>query len=421
MSSVAEFPLKLQGLFKPSRWKVLYGGRGGAKSWNVARYLLLKAAEEPLRILCARELQNSMRESVHQLLRDQLVLLGLTHRFIVTDTEIRGLCGSLFIFAGLRHNVLSIKSKEGIDIVWVEEAETVSAHSWNTLEPTIRKPGSEIIITFNPSLATNETYKRFVLNPPADAWVCKIGWRDNRWFPAVLDKARRELKRKDPDAYLTVWEGHPLVALDGAVYANELRAATKEGRITSVPYALEHPVSTFWDLGRRDLTAIWFVQIVGFQVRVIDYLEDRGKVLAHFVKAVREKPYAYGEHWLPHDGDHELLGAERTIAEQLRAAQFEVRRVPHYGPGGVGEGINAARTLFARAWFDEVRTAKGVERLRAYRYKVDPDTQGYSKEPLHDDNSNGADAWRYVAVSLAEPKERAPKKARRRAVSWMGA
>jgi phage terminase large subunit len=417
----AEFPEKLEGLFEPHRFKVLYGGRGGAKSWNVARALLVLGAKHTLRILCARELQNSMRESVHQLLRDQLALLGLTHRYIVTETEIRGLNGTLIIFAGLRHNVLSIKSKEGIDIVWVEEAETVSAHSWNTLIPTIRKEGSEIWLTFNPSLATAETYKRFVLDPPPNAWVCKVSWRDNPWFPAVLDEERRNLKARDPDAYLTVWEGHPLVALDGAVYANEVRAATSEGRITSVPYAREHPVLAFWDLGRRDLTAIWFVQIVGFQIRVLDYLEDRGKVLAHYVKLVREKPYAIAEHWLPHDGDHELLGAQRTIAEQLRDAKFEVKRVPHYGPGAVQEGINAARTLFARCWFDEVRTAPGVERLRSYRYKVDPDTRGYSKEPLHDDNSNGADAFRYIAVSLAEPKEKKPPRPRRRASGWMGA
>jgi phage terminase large subunit len=417
----AEFPEKLQGLWEPHRFKVLYGGRGGAKSWNVARYLLVEAANKPLRVLCARELQNSMRESVHQLLRDQLALLGLTHRYIVTETEIRGLNGSLFIFAGLRHNITSIKSKEGIDKVWIEEAETVSANSWNTLEPTIRKPGSEIIVTFNPSLATNETYKRFVLNPPPGAWVVKVGYRDNPWFPDVLEKSRLALKESDPDAYLTVWEGHPLVALDGAVYAKEVRAATSEGRITAVPYALEHPVTTYWDLGRRDLTAIWFVQVVGFQVRVIDYLEDRGKVLAHYIKAVREKPYAYAEHWLPHDGDHELLGAQRTIAEQLRDAQFEVRRIPHYGPGAVQEGINAARTLFPRCWFDETRTAAGLERLRTYRFKVDPDTGGYSMVPLHDDASNGADAFRGIAVSLAEPKEKKPPKPRRRAGSWMGA
>ena len=155
----AEFPAKTQCLFLPerSRYRVLYGGRGGAKSWAVARALLIKAAKSPLRILCAREFQTSIRDSVHKLLSDQIVALGLIELFEITQAAIRGVNGSEFAFVGLKNNVANVKSYEGIDICWVEEAQTVSRNSWNVLIPTIRKEGSEIWITFNPELETDET------------------------------------------------------------------------------------------------------------------------------------------------------------------------------------------------------------------------------------------------------------------------
>lgn len=415
-SGAADFPAKLRCLWKPNRYIVLYGGRGGAKSWGVARALLIQAAQAPLRVLCAREIQNSIAESVHQLLKDQIAALGLADFYEVTDKEIRGRNGSLFIFAGLRHNIASIKSKEGIDVVWIEEGEAVTANSWNTLIPTIRKEGSRIVVVFNPRLDTDETYKRFVLDPPEGALVVKVGWQDNPWFPAVLDEERRSLQAKDPVAYLNVWEGHCKQVLDGAVYANEIVAATAENRIARVPYVPGSPVSTFWDLGKRDLTAIWFAQFVGLEPRLIDYYEDRGKKLEHYLQVVQTRGYVYGEHWLPHDANQDRLGAARTIAQQMRDAGMAIRDVPNIDRL---DGINAARTLFPRCWFDAQKTAAGIERLRRYRFKVDQDTGGYSKEPLHDDNSNGADAFRYFAVSLAEPRKARPRSARPRGGSWM--
>ena len=177
--ATADFPAALEFLFQPARYKVLYGGRGGTKSWGVAQALLILAAQRPLRILCAREIQKSIRDSVHQLLRDRITELGMESFYRVLDSEIRGANGSLFLFAGLRHNIANIRSKEGIDIVWVEEANTVSKSSWDALIPTIRKEGSEIWITFNPELERDETYKRFVKLPPPGAVVRKVGWQDN--------------------------------------------------------------------------------------------------------------------------------------------------------------------------------------------------------------------------------------------------
>lgn len=394
-----EFPDALECLFKPARYKTLYGGRGGAKSWGIARALLLQGTTKPLRVLCAREMQTSITQSVHKLLKDQIAAMGLSGFYEVQNYVIKGMNGTEFTFHGLKHNIANIKSIEGVDICWIEEAQTVSKSSWDTLIPTIRKDGSEIWISFNPSLEADETYQRFVVSPPTGAVVQKINWADNPWFPDVLRQEMEDLKAKDYDAYLNVWEGHCKQTLDGAIYANEVRAATTAGRFTKVPYDQSKPVHTYWDLGRADKTAIWFVQMVGFEFRVIDYYENQGQALGHYLKELQSRPYVYGDCWLPHDANNELLASEQTIAQQCRAFGFKVRVTPKTS---VVNGINAARTVFATCWFDSEKCADGLQALRNYRYEVDPETQQYSTNPLHDWASHGADAFRYFAVSLKE-------------------
>lgn len=414
----AEFPDRLACLFAPARYKVLYGGRGGAKSWGVARALLIIGASRRIRVLCAREIQKSMRDSVHKLLCDQIAALGLAAHYRVLADEIRGQNGTEFVFAGLRHNVDSIKSQEGIDYVWVEEAQTVSKTSWDKLIPTIRKDGSEIWITFNPELESDETYRRFVLAPPDNAIVVKVNWSDNPWFPDVLRAEKDALQARDPDDYLTIWEGHCRQALDGAIYAGEIRAATAAGRITKVQHVAGKPVHTFWDLGKKDLTAVWFAQVMGLgEFRLIDYYDNCGKDVAHYVRVLQDKPYVYGDDWLPHDAFADRLGQDKTIAAQFRALGRSVREVPAIG---IANGINAARTIFANCWFDQERCADGLNGLRHYRYKVDPDTGQRSKEPFHDWASNPADAFRYFAVATSEPREKQQQRTHRRAASWMG-
>src|SRR3990167_2295171 len=140
-----EFPTKLKFLFQPAPYKVLYGGRYGFKSWSVARALLLLGINKPLRILCAREVQLSIKASVHQVLEDQIQRMGIGSHYEVLESEIRGSNGTKFIFTGLAtHTVETIKSYENIDICWVEEGQTITARSWEILDPTIRKEGSEI-------------------------------------------------------------------------------------------------------------------------------------------------------------------------------------------------------------------------------------------------------------------------------------
>ena len=392
----AQFPDALTCLFQPARYKVLYGGRGGAKSWGAARALLVRGAEKPTRVLCAREFQSSIKDSVHRLLADQVEALGLGAFYRIEQQAIYGLNGTEFSFEGIRHNVNKIKSYEGVDIAWVEEAQTVSKSSWEVLIPTIRRAGSEIWVTFNPELDTDETYKRFVTNPPPGALVRKVNWSDNPWFPSVLRAEMELLKSRDEDAYLNIWEGHCRVTLEGAVYAKELRLATQEGRITRVPYDERHPVHTFWDLGWSDCTSIWFAQKIGFDYQVIDFYQSRLEKLPHYLKMLQLKPYIYGIDYLPHDAEHGSLGSE-SIANQMKAAGRKVVTLERVR--NIQLGINATRTLFGRMYLDESKCADGIQALRHYCYNIDEHGQ-WSKEPKHDENSHAADALRTLGESI---------------------
>jgi phage terminase large subunit len=394
-----EFPEKIGFLFNPSRYKVLYGGRGSGKSWGVARALLLMGIQRPLRVLCARELQNSITDSVHALLADQIKTLNLESFYEIQNTVIYGKNGTEFLFAGLKHNVTKIKSFEGVDVCWVEEAQTVSKSSWDVLLPTIRKDSSEIWITFNPELDTDETYKRFVIVPPANAVVQKVNWSDNPWFPQVLRDEKDDLKARDMDAYLNVWEGNTRQVLDGAVYATELRKAQEENRIRDIFVDTTIPVSTFWDIGWSDLNSIWFVQTVpGGEVRVIDFYQNCQKTIDHYVQILQSKGYTYRDHWLPHDAEHKNMTG-KSVKDIMQGMNLPVRITPKLS---IADGINAARMLMNRCYFDQNRCAEGLQALRHYRYDIDPDTKLFSKTPLHDQNSHAADAWRYVAVAIDE-------------------
>lgn len=418
----AEFPEKLQPLFIPMRYKVPFGGRGAGKSWSIARALLLMGKSVPLRIVCGREIMDSIAGSVHTLLSDQIHALGLDAFYEIGKAEIIGLNGTKFSFVGLRHNINKIRSLEGVDIFWVEEAQTVSGLSWDVLIPTIRKAGSEIWISFNPELETDETYKRFVLSPPTDAWVCKIGWRDNPWFSDMMNGERLTKRRQDPDGYMTVWEGNTRRTLQGAVYANELREARLQGRITRVPYDRSKPVYTFWDLGRRDMTSIWFAQIVGFQFRIIDFYQNNLKHIDHYLQLLQSKEYTYLTHWIPKDGASEQLGQKLTIEAQMKAKGFTTKIVKEES---IFNGITAVRTIFPNCWIDEVNCAEGIQCLERYQYEVDEVTKLFSDKPLHNFWSHGADAFRYLALGLQE-KEKAPKKVLKTIVpptgaqGWMG-
>ena len=415
----AEFPAKAQVLFNPpkTRYRVLYGGRGGAKSWAVARALLIKAAKSPLRILCAREYQTSIKDSVHKLLCDQIVALELTSFFEITQNALRGKNGSEFAFVGLKNNIANVKSYEGIDICWVEEAQTVSRTSWNILVPTIRKEDSEIWVTFNPELESDETYQRFVMYPPPDAVVQKINWSDNPWFPDTLKAEKETLKARDEAAYNQVWEGLCRQSVDGAIFGKEMIQAEKDERICKVPYDPVKPVHAVCDLGWSDATAWWFIQFVGMETRLIRYFEGTQRTMTSYLAELQSFGYVYDTIWLPHDAQNKTLAAAgRSIEDIVRGAGFKTKvleRVPTV------DSINAARTIFPNCWFDRENTADGLNCLRHYRYEVDPDTGQFGKMPLHDRYSHGADAFRYIALMVKEPAKVKKKPGVAYAGSWM--
>ncbi len=407
LSSDAEFPEKLKPLFEPHRYKVAYGGRGGAKSWGYARALLILAASKKLRILCAREVQKSIKDSVHSLLSDQIQALGLGGHFEVLQTEIRGINGSQFLFAGLSSlTAESIKSFEGVDICWVEEARSVSKNSWNILIPTIRKDapfgpfgkGAEIWVSFNPELDDDETYKRFVVNPPPDSVVMRINWEDNPWFPSVLMAEKDHLYKVDPETAKNVWGGECRPTVDGAIYGREVIQAIEDKRVRPVPYDPLLRVHTVWDLGWNDQMSIILAQRLGSEVRIIDFIEDSHKTLSEYVAMLEKKPYRYGTDFLPHDGAAKNFQTGKSAQELLSSMNRKaviVANVP------VEEGIRAARMMFPRVFFDEAKAQVLIGHLKRYRRQIHQTTEE-PMAPLHDEHSHAADAFRYLSLCVEQ-------------------
>ncbi|QLG89831.1 PBSX family phage terminase large subunit [Chitinibacter bivalviorum] len=391
----APFPAKLRGLFSPCRYKVAHGGRGSAKSWSFARALLIQAAQSPLRILCAREVQKSIKDSVHKLLGDQIQSLGLGQFFTITDTSIKGANGTEFAFAGLAsHTVESIKSFEGVDIVWVEEAQTVSKKSWDTLTPTIRKPGSEIWVSFNPDLDTDPTYQRFVLNPPPGAWVVQINYNDNPWFPEELEKERVHCQFSDPKSYPNIWEGKCKSVVDGAIYADEVGNLIEQGRHRDVPYDPMLKSHVIVDLGWNDAMSIGVVQKVASELRVIRYIEDSHRTLDSYSAELRNMNLNWGTMYLPHDGAHKDFKTGMSSQQIMQNMGWTVQITPSMS---IEDGIRLARMALPRTYIDR-QASRLVECLKRYRRGI-PQTTNEPGAPLHDEFSHGADMFRYLAIN----------------------
>ncbi len=384
-----------------------YGGRGGSKSWGFARALLLDGAERTLRILCTREIQNSIKDSVHQLLIDQIDALGLEGFYNHTKSEIRGANGTLITFSGLsKLTNTSIKSFEGYDRVWVEEAQTVSRRSWDILIPTIRKEGSEIWATFNPELDSDETYQRFVISPPESAKVVSINWKDNHWFPAVLDEERKEFLRqvRDQEDYNNIWEGQCREVVEGAIWGKELIRLKKEKRLSNVPYDPLLKVHCVWDLGWNDQTAILMVQRAASEIRIIDYIEDSHRTVIDYVNSeegredLASRSYNWGDDWLPHDGYSRNVLSKKNAYDYLKAAGRAPRVKENSVPNeSVETGIDAARLLLPRVYIDEAKAGLLFNRLSRYKRRINQRTN-QPMTPEHDENSHGSDGFRYLAL-----------------------
>jgi len=404
-----DFPAKLELLFQSHRYKVAHGGRAGTKSWGFARALLLKGIEKPLRVLCAREIQNSIKESVLQLLADQIELMGLQGSYEVLANEIRASNGGKISFTGLStKTTASLKSYEGIDICWVEEAANVSRKSWDILIPTIRKSGSEIWVSLNPELDTDETYKRFIASPPESAKVVHIGWQDNPWFEKVLEEERQEFLRqvskgiRSQDDYDNIWEGLPKTVIDGAIWAAELTNLKRDGRLCRVPYDPLLKVHSIFDLGWNDATAIIMAQRSGSEIRIIDYIEDTHRTIVDYVRSEEDREdltsrkYNWGKDWLPHDGFSRSVLSNQSAYDYLKALGRDVddSGVPNMS---IEQGIEASRLLLPRVVIDEEKAGLLFNRLSRYK-RIIHNRTGEAGKPEHDENSHGSDGFRYLAL-----------------------
>jgi len=391
-----QIPEKLGFLFSPKRYKIAYGGRGSTKSWSFARALLVLGYSKPVRILCAREVQRSIKQSVHQLLVDQIQLLDLGKFYEVTETQIRGANGTLINFAGLaQQSVESIKSFEGVDIVWVEEAQTVSKRSWSILIPTIRKPGSEIWLTFNPDLDTDDTYTRFVENTPPNSEIVKINYDDNPWLSDEMEQERLHCKETEPDDYPNIWEGMCKAAVDGAIFAKEITESQEKGRICNVPYDSLLKVHIVFDLGWNDAMAISLVQRSTSEIRVIEYWEDSHKTLEHYSNTLKAKNLNWGTVFLPHDGKAQDFKTGKSAVQIMKGWGWNVETVSEMS---IEAGIKLARMTFPRVYIDKSNAYGLVNCLKRYKRIINSQTNEPGT-PLHDEYSHGADNFRYICIS----------------------
>ena len=380
-------------LLPPARWRVLYGGRDSAKSWSIARMLLVRGRAKPERILCTREVQKSIAESVHQLLKDQVTALGLEDFYEVQQQYIRGANGTQISFHGLSgQTATSIKSFEGTTLCWVEEAQVISKRSWDLLEPTIRAPDSEIWVSFNPDMDTDATYQRLVVNTPPSAIVTKMNWQDNPWRSTVLDAAREKMRLESPDDYAHIYEGECRPAIEGAIYYKEVSALRSAGRLCNVPYDPMLKVHVITDLGFNDYMSLLLVQRLASEIRVIRYIEDRQRYIPSYSQELRDLKLNYGKLYLPHDGRAKhLTGA--SAEEQFKALGWDVEIVPDIG---IEQGIRKVREVFPRLYLDNTHASELLNRLGRYRRRVN--AEGQASTPLHDDESHGADGARYLAI-----------------------
>lgn len=402
-----DVPRAFKPLLTPKRYKAAYGGRGGAKSHFFAEQLLIRCYLKETRAVCIREVQKSLKDSVRQLLVDKIEKLGFGPYFEVLESEIRGVNGSLIIFVGMQnYNAENIKSLESFDIAWVEEAQSLSEKSLRLLRPTIRQDSSEIWFSWNPRFET-DAVDQFFRGPTAPspdmAAVVNVNWTDNPWFPEVLQKEKDADYSNTPEMAEHVWGGGYQIIGEGSYYGKLLSEAERDQRITVVPYDPVSLVTTAWDLGAEDATAIWFAQFVGLQVRVLDYYENTAQPLSHYASVLKSKSYAYGDHILPHDAAHERLGKDTndSLSRDLAKLGYRNRVLPI---DDIDPGIEKARQLLPKCWFDKGRCADGLKALRNYRREYDDDRLTFKPRPYHDWASHGADAFRYLAIGLNPPQ-----------------
>lgn len=415
-------------LLQPSRYKGAYGGRGSGKSHFFAGLMVEQAMLKPgYRGVCIREVQKSLKESAKRLIEDKIREHGLGNEFDIQTAEIKTPGGGVIIFQGMQdHTAESIKSLEGFDVAWAEEAQSLSQRSLTLLRPTIRSDGSELWFSWNPTRKTDpvDVLLRGA-SPPTDAVVVRANWSDNPWFPAVLEQERSDDERDRPQEYAHIWDGGYAKVTEGAYYAHELLAARQQRRVGHVAADPLLPVMTFWDLGgrgqRSDATAIWVAQFIGREIRVLDYYEAQGQPLSVHVAWLRDNGYTDVLCVLPHDGAPVNPIADRSWQSALEEAGFETEVVPNQGAGAYMQRVQAGRRLFPAIWFNEPKTEFGLERLGDYHEKRDDNGMGLG--PNRNKSTHCGDAFGLMCVYYEEAKPKTETIGRPRyhgANAWMG-
>lgn len=409
-----ETPEVFAPLLQPARYKGAKGGRGSGKSHFFAELMVEEHIREPgSRSVCIREVQKTLAQSSKKLIEDKIITLGVGAMFDVQRDQIITPGDGLIVFQGMQdHNAESIKSLEKFKRAWIEEAQTLSERSLTLLRPTIRAEGSEIWASWNPRRKTDAIDEFLRSMSPPEAVVVTANWRDNPWFPAVLEAERKLDLERYPDRYDHIWEGGYAKALEGAYYAKLLAEAKAGGRIGPVAVDPMLSIRAYWDIGgagaRADAMAIWICQFVGKEIRLLDYIEGQGQVLAYYVGELRRRGWENAECILPHDGVNTNNLTGKRYEDHVRDAGFKVRTVPNQGKGAAMMRVEAMRRWFSRMWFNEKPTEAGREALGYYHERKD-ETRGIGLGPEHDWSSNCADAAGLMAVDYKEPGLKTPR------------
>ncbi len=394
-------------LLSPARYKGAWGGRGSGKSHFFGEQMVARCQVPGTRAVCIRETQRSLAQSSKRMIEDKIVSLNVGHLFEVGYDKIRGPGDGLIIFTGMQdHTAESIKSLEGFHVAWIEEAQTLSARSLSLLRPTIREAGSEIWASWNPRRKSDAVDEFLRVQKPDGSVVVKANWRDNPWFPGVLEAERQLDLKLYPDRYDHIWEGDYAKAFEGAYFAAGLAEARRSKRIGKVSADPLLPIRAFWDLGgsgaTADAMAIWLCQFVDQEIRVLDYIEGVGQVLAYYVNELRAKGYKAADCYLPHDGINENNITGKRYEEHLRDAGFAVTVIKNQGKGAAAMRVEAVRRLFPRMWFNESTTEAGRDALGYYHERKD-ENRSVGLGPEHDWSSHCADAFGLMAIAYEDP------------------
>ena len=392
-------------LEEKARYKVIYGGRGGGKSNSIARAILMRGYNEKIIVVAAREKKSELPE-LHQLFEKLIYDYELQDFYTVHAFDhvpaIRGANGTYIKYVGLGRSYRSIKSTEGINILWVEEADKISKKAWDYACPTVRESDNcELWISFNPDVDTDETYLRFIVCPRRHSIVKKINYNNiPEWcIDSRLRDEINELKKNDYSEYLTIYEGVPRTIVEGSIYSDELQKCIEENRIQSFQMVKDVPCFSAWDIGYSDMTSIWSWQVVGGEIRILDFYQNRLKPLNHYLDYLRKNGINYAMHYLPWDSNHEQLAAQgKSIFNQVRELGVACEILPKLS---IKSGITYCRSIFDRVFFNAERCMRGIECLKHYRFKVDY-LGKFSEKPVHDKYSHGADAFRHMAIAIGD-------------------